>query len=128
MLARPLVYLKVSPGSLSAHLIGGAASATIACTALAHPRTLMGEFIGVQSCMKEALAKLGVGAWYRRPPITLVHLLPKVEGGYTDVELRAFKEAALSAGSSQAHLLADHPPLSVMDLSQFREALRKSVL
>lgn len=88
----------------------------------------MGDFTAVQQAMKEALAQLGFGPWYRRSPVTLTHLLPKVDGGYTNVELRAFKEAAMGAGSAQAFLLADHPPLSGADRAKIKQALGKAVL
>jgi hypothetical protein len=88
----------------------------------------MGDFAAVQAGMKEALAQLGLGRWYKRAPVTLTHLLPKVEGGYTNVELRAFREAALGAGSAQAYLLADHPPLTGADRSTIQKALGRPLL
>lgn len=128
MLFRPLVYLQVSPGTICAEWVGEAATATVACAALSHPRTLMGDFVAVEQAMREALAQLGFGPWYRRSPVTLTHLLPAVAGGYTNVELRAFREAAMGAGSAQAFLLADHPPLSGADRAKVQQALGKAVL
>lgn len=128
MLFRPFVYIKVSVGSLSAEVVGQSHSVTVPCQALAHPRTLMGEFTAVQEAVKSALEQLGVLAWYKRAPTTLTHLLPKVEGGYTNVELRAFREAALGAGSGQAFLLADHPALSPSDYSEIKKSLGTLIL
>jgi hypothetical protein len=128
MLLRPLVYIKVSAGALTADVIGLTSSATIPCSALAHPRTLMGEFTAVQNAMKEALGQLGLLAWYKRALITLTHLLPKANGGYTNVELRAFREATLGAGSAQAYLLVDHPPLSPADRSELKQFFQNSIL
>lgn len=128
MLFRPFVYIKVSVGSLTAEVVGQANSVTVQCHALAHPRTLMGEFTEVQDAMKSALEQLGLLPWYKRAPISLTHLLPKVEGGYTNVELRAFREAALGAGSAHAYLLKDHPPLSTSDHSEIKKLFGKSIL
>ena len=128
MLFRPLVYVQVSAGSLTAHLVGENSQATVPCAALAHPRTLMGNFIEVQAAMKEAFTRLRVTAWYQRAPVALTHLMPTVEGGYTNVELRAFREAALGAGASQSWMLANHPPLSPHDIEEVRRSLGKAVL
>jgi hypothetical protein len=41
-------------------------------------------------------------------PHALVHLVPKAEGGYTSIELRAFKEAAEGAGAKMAWMCDDN--------------------
>lgn len=128
MLFRPLVYFTVSPGTLNAQIVGSNERATVLSAAFSHPRSLMGDFTAVESAMKEALAKLGMKGTFKRAPVVLTHLLPEVEGGYTNVELRAFREAALGAGASQSWLLANHPPLSVTDVAEIKKHLGKSIL
>jgi hypothetical protein len=126
LLSRPIVYVQVSAGSLAAELVGEMQRTTVTCPALAHPRTLMGDFTAVEAAMREALEKIGLRKWYSRAPITLTHLLPKVDGGYTNVELRAFREAAIGAGAARSYLLADHPPLPTNDRAQFKQFFSKS--
>lgn len=75
----------------------------------------MGDFTAIEAAFKQVLSELGLKAWYKLAPVVLTHLVPQVEGGYTNVELRAFREAALGAGASQSYLLADYPPLSVAE-------------
>lgn len=127
-LFRPLVYIQVSSGQLVAQIVGTTERATVHSSALAHPRSLMGDFIGVEAAIREVLAKLGLRGWFRRAPVVLTHLLPQVEGGYTNVELRAFREAVLGAGASQSWLLADHPPLTANDVESVRKHFGKAVL
>jgi len=55
----------------------------------------MGEFDEAQKSLRKVLEQLGLCRWYRAKPVALVHLVPQVEGGYTNVELRAFREAML---------------------------------
>ncbi len=121
MLKQPLIYVTVSNGRLTAQVIGDTKSVTLMSNGLSHPRSLMGDYNVVESCMKDALNQLGSKGWFRRSPIVLTHLLPKVEGGYTNVELRAFREAALGAGAAQSYLLADYPQLKTNDI----EAIKK---
>jgi hypothetical protein len=128
MLNRPIVYFQVTAGAITAELVSDGSTVTLACSALTHPRTLMGEFTSVQTTMKEALVRLGLCSWFKRAPITLTHLIPQVEGGYTNVELRAFREAALGAGSAQAYLLADHAPLSTSEKLEIKQVFGRSLL
>lgn len=65
---------------------------------------------------------------YVRAPIVLAHLIPQVEGGYTNVELRAFREAMVGAGAAQVYLLADHPPPAVAQQAEFTSFFSRSVL
>ena len=72
----------------------------------------MGEFYEMKKSLRKVLEQLGLRRWYMAKPVVLVHLIPKVEGGYTNVELRAFREAMLAAGVGEVYLLIDHPPLT----------------
>jgi hypothetical protein len=128
VLFRPIVYFTVSPGTLNAQVVGSSERATVLSPALSHPRTLMGDFTAIESAMKEALSKLGLRGAFKRAPVVLTHLLPAAEGGYTNVELRAFREAALGAGAAQSWLLADHPPLSATDVADIKKHFGKAVL
>lgn len=40
-------------------------------------------------------------------PRVLVHLVPEMKGGYTDLELRFFREAVLGAGSGETFVLTN---------------------
>jgi actin-like ATPase involved in cell morphogenesis len=74
----------------------------------------MGEFQEVTACLKNVLQQLGSRPWLKAR--VLIHLVPAVEGGYTNVELRAFREAAEQAGAGPVWLLKDHPPASDAEL------------
>ena len=57
----------------------------------------MGDFGVVAGSFTTALREL-LPAFRLFKPKGLIHLLPQLEGGYTNVELRAFKDAGESAG------------------------------
>lgn len=73
------------------------------CAALAHPRTLMGDFFAIEGCLKEALAELLPRKSFSLAPIGIAQFLDMTEGGMTNVEIRAFREAILGAGTRQVY-------------------------
>ena len=98
-------------------------------SAFSHPRTLIGDYALATASFRELLAKLNLGAWYRRKPWALVHVVTKQEGGYTNVELRAFRESMLAAGCEQVFMLDDRaPPLSSSQLEEVKAVFGKHVL
>jgi hypothetical protein len=62
-----------------------------------------GDFGVVAGSFTTALREL-LPAFRLFKPKGLIHLLPPLEGGYTNVELRAFKDAGESAGIGFAFL------------------------
>lgn len=126
MLRPRFVYIQVTRGQATASIEPHIERATELTKALDHPRTLMGDFPGVEAAFKSLLAKLGLRAWYVRKPVALVHLPDPVDGGYTSVEMRAFREAALGAGCSEVWLLdSRQPALTPPKLEEVRASLTK---
>jgi hypothetical protein len=129
MLRSQFIYVKVTRGQASGMAVATGEHATVLSSAFAHPRTLMGDFKEVSASFRNLLKQLGHGAWYRRKPWALVHLIPSQEGGYTNVELRAFREAMLEAGCEQVFLLdSREPPLSDTQLAEVKREFGKTVL
>ncbi len=121
---RNLVYLKVSKGLVQARSFGALRETELVCDALGHPKTMAYDFSAIANCFKKALESQPKKYWGLLKPNVLIHLLPKMEGGYTDVELRFFREAAAEAGSAQTYLLAgDYGPLSDEQLRSVVHAL-----
>ena len=121
MLRSRFVYFQVIRGSIVASVAPHDESVTELTAALEHPRTLMGDYAGFAAAFRTLLRKLGLGAWYQRKPWALVHLPEPTEGGYTPVELRAFREAAMEAGCSSVWMLGSRePPLSRESLEEVR--------
>ena len=111
MLAKPVVYIQVHAGYLVAKRTGGS-SVRRECAALSHPRTLMGDFLAVEACFKAVLKELRAGGLFSVRPSVLVHLVPEAVGGYTNVEERAFQEAAAAAGARTCKVVAGGQPLT----------------
>ncbi|KNA60759.1 hypothetical protein B2J71_18540 [Vibrio cholerae] len=86
------------------------------CSALTHPRTLMGDFFAIESCLKEIWADLLPRKSFSLAPIAIVQFLDKTEGGVTNVEVRAFREAILGAGSRQVYFPESQKPMSKSEL------------
>ena len=106
---RPIIYLQVHNGYFIASNLTNGRSVRRECAGLSHPRTLMGDFFSVQEAFASALKTL-VPRFNPFKPKGLVHLVPSYEGGYTNVETRAFKEAGEMAGINFAYLSTQDRP------------------
>lgn len=83
----------------------------------AHPRTLVSDFTVAEHLIKEFLRRLLGTSLLSISPVIVVHPLGDPAGGFTQVELRAFRELAVGAGASEVivwlgHSLTDQEILS----------------
>lgn len=104
---KKLIYIKVYKGYLEARTVGESNEKQFPSDGLNHPRSLAGKFADVEAAFKEAIASQPKVLFGLIKPKVLVHLVPGMEGGYTDLELRFFREAALGGGASEILLLDD---------------------
>ena len=70
----------------------------------AHPRTLVSDFTAAEQLLKYQLRRVLKPSIWRPAPCVVMHPIGRSEGGYTQVERRAFREMALGAGASQVFL------------------------
>ena len=117
MFKRPLIYIQVQRGHFIAKRVGTDQSVRKSCAGLDHPRTLMGDFQAVAVSFKSAFKELYPGLRLLKPR-AVVHLIPAVEGGYTNVELRAFNEAAAMAGASFTFMSTYERPHTDSELAE----------
>ena len=117
MFKRPLIYIQVQHGYFTAKRVGADRIVRKQCVGLDHPRTLMGDFPAVADSFKSAFKELCPRMWLVKPR-ALVHLIPEAEGGYTNVELRAFNEAAAMAGASFTFMSTYERPHTDSELAE----------
>jgi rod shape-determining protein MreB len=75
----------------------------------AHPRTLVSDFTAAEQLLKYQLRRVLKSSIWRPAPCLVLHPMGRDEGGYTQVERRAFREMALGAGASQMFLWIGRP-------------------
>jgi len=75
----------------------------------AHPRTLVSDFTVAEQLLKYQLLRVLKPRFWRPSPCVVMHPMGKADGGYTQVERRAFREMALGAGASQVFLWIGRP-------------------
>ncbi|SDH60320.1 hypothetical protein SAMN04488136_12130 [Vibrio xiamenensis] len=92
MFRRNHIYYRFTKGEVTATHIETNQSATKLCPALSHPRTLMGDFYQLEACVIELTKQVFSKSIFDKPPIVIIQLFGVSEGGYTNVEIRAFKE------------------------------------
>ena len=121
---RNLIYIKVYKGYIEARTYGENNEKVFYSSGLSHPRSLADNFIEVETTFKQALSEQPDKWFGLIKPTVLVHLVPKVEGGYTQAELRFFREAAQGAGARKVYLMANqYPPLKDTELYEALKTL-----
>jgi rod shape-determining protein MreB len=67
----------------------------------AHPRSMMSDFTAGQAVIKAFVRKLRKSGPFAPAPRVVFHPQGDPAGGFTQVEIRAFREMALGAGASE---------------------------
>ena len=67
----------------------------------AHPRSMMSDFTAGQAVVKALVRKLLKSGLFAPAPRMVFHPQGDPAGGFTQVEIRAFREMALGAGASE---------------------------
>lgn len=67
-----------------------------------HPRTLISDFMAAEKILQHIIYTLSKRKFFTVSPLTIIHPMEKLDGGLTQIELRAFKELALGAGSRES--------------------------
>lgn len=98
------VYLLVSKGTAKATELKSGDCTEMNLPSASHPRTPMGSFEETEKAFTQLLNKVSPKSFCKPAPVAYVHLIDEAEGGYTDVELRAFKEAVFGAGARNAYM------------------------
>ena len=66
----------------------------------AHPRSLVSDFTAADQLLKEFMRRMPGQSFLKVAPMVVIHPQGEPEGGFTQVEIRAFHELALGAGAS----------------------------
>lgn len=106
------LYFQISAGAITGKETASGLTVIKKCSGLLHPRTLMGDFVSIETGFREIVNELSSGRLLAVSPSIVVHLPPGVEGGYTNVEIRAFKEAAFGAGGREVFVTDNAAPLT----------------
>ncbi len=86
-----------------------------------HPRTLIADFTMAELTLKYCFRKLMNKSLFAPSPVVIFHPLESDEGGYTQVELRAFEELCNQAGARRT-FIRDGAKLSKEQLQQISES------
>jgi rod shape-determining protein MreB and related proteins len=101
----PELAITRNPGRILA--FGSAARSTAAGTTavvinpFSHPRSLVSDFTSAEQLLKLMVRRLHGKAWFSPSPRVVIHPLGDPDGGFTQVERRAFREMALGAGAAE---------------------------
>ncbi|AMK78217.1 MULTISPECIES: rod shape-determining protein [Methylomonas] len=69
-----------------------------------HPRTLLADFTIAEQTLKHLIKQAMPSAFFVARPVVVEHPLKMLEGGLTQIEIRAFAELTSMAGASQVYV------------------------
>lgn len=95
------LYLVVTQGRLRATELKNGKTIELCLKPASHPRTPIGNFEKLEKLFTQAINELGGRSFFKPSPTVFLHLLDEIEGGYTQIEVRAFKEAAFGGGARE---------------------------
>jgi len=75
----------------------------------AHPRSMVSDFTVAEHLLKHLVRCILGKSLFTIAPCIIIHPLGDPVGGFTQVERRAFREMALSAGASKVHVWTGRP-------------------
>ena len=116
MFRRNHIYYRFKKGEVTATHIETNQSATKLCQALSHPRTLMGDFYQLEACVTELTKQVFSKSIFDKPPIVIIQLFGVSEGGYTNVEIRAFQEVMHRSKVKRVYFADSTELLSAADI------------
>lgn len=106
----PVIAIENSNGKSLILAIGHAAKAktglpnvTVA-NGFKHPRTLLADFAVAERTMKQFIKKVTPSPLFTPSPIVVIHPLDMLEGGLTQIEIRAFAELCSMAGARRVYV------------------------
>jgi rod shape-determining protein MreB and related proteins len=103
------VYVRVRKNQFRVRSLESATERTYdAQPAFSTSRLLIGEFLVAENLLKRALKEMSKGGIFAVAPQVLIQPLEMLEGGLSEVEVRALREAALGAGASKAVVWLGH--------------------
>lgn len=70
----------------------------------AHPRSLASDFTSAELLLKSLVAQAIGKSFFAVPPKIVMHPMGSPDGGFTQIEKRAFREMGLGAGASEVEV------------------------
>jgi hypothetical protein len=130
MLTSPRIYIALSRNEIvvrnldtgdevreSASVLRGNGSSV---QPFAHPRVVVGDVEAAVQLIRGCYAKVRSNMRLR-PPVFFVHWRGALEGGMSQIEMRALEEVARSAGAARAILITQEDALTEDELHKLKE-------
>lgn len=76
-----------------------------------HPRQLLASFTKAEKILKHAFQQVFANKFLTPAPRVVIHPMEKLEGGLTEIEIRAFRELCVVAGAREVVVYVGAPLL-----------------
>ncbi|MGJ8694622.1 MAG: rod shape-determining protein MreB [Thalassotalea sp.] len=80
-----------------------------------HPRVLLANFFCAEKLLNHIISLISSKMWLYGKPDIIIHPREKLEGGLTQVEIRAFKELGEGAGAVESFIYLGEQELNISD-------------
>lgn len=97
----------------------GLSTNIIVANGFSHPRTLLADFIVAEQTLRYFLKMVMPKSLFAPSPIAVIHPLVALDGGLTQIEIRAFAELGHGAGARKVFLW-EGPELSKEELNELQ--------
>lgn len=77
---------------------------TVICNGFEHPRTLLADFSVAERTLRYFVNKAAPKTFFAPAPIMIIHPQALMEGGLTQIEIRAFAELGTMAGAKRVYV------------------------
>lgn len=101
------------------HAAAAGASGVTLANGFKHPRTPIADFTVAEQTLKYFLKRVLPRSLFQPAPTLIIHPQAQLEGGLTQIEIRAFVELGLGAGARKVYVW-DGPELTREELGALR--------
>lgn len=100
-----LIYIKIKENRfIIKHIESNKEITLVAIEQFSTQRLLVGNFTNAEKLLKEGIRNLYKSKWFTPSPVAIIHPIEKIEGGLAEIEERAIRELAVSAGAAKVIL------------------------
>ncbi len=94
------LYIRVRSNSFQIrHIEGKREFSAVARQPFSHECVVVGDVVVAEQTLKYGFKRLFERVWFQPSPAVVIHPLENVEGGLSDVEVKALQDLAISAGA-----------------------------
>jgi len=99
------VYIQLHKDKITARTVQPVREISVsAVKPFSHKRSIIGDFNSAETLLKDILHRLFEGKWFAPSPLVIIHPMELIDGGLTQIEVRALMELGAGAGARKVYV------------------------